>query len=45
MTRFLREDELDVDAIRRDPLAKFALEVDSGSFTWDGDNEKATLKK
>ena len=36
---------MDMDFVKRDPLAKFALEVDDGSFTWNGENAAATLKR
>ena len=45
ITKLLSEDELDIYAVKRDPTAKFALEVENGIFTWGGESKVENLKE
>ena len=45
ITKILEEDELDIDAVKRDPWAENALEIVDGIFTWGGENQVQHLKK
>ena len=45
ITKLLEEDELDIYAVKRDPAAKFALEIENGIFTWDGEGKMENLKE
>ena len=45
ITKLLEEDELDIYAVKRDPMAKFALEIENGIFTWGGESKVENLKE
>ena len=45
ITKLLEEDELDIYAVKRDPAAKFALEIENGIFTWGGESKVENLKE
>ena len=45
VSKFLKEPEVDRDAVGYDPYCEYSVLIENGSFTWDNDNRVQHLKE
>ena len=45
ITKMLSDEEIDVNAVKRDPAAPHALQIEDGVFSWGGDAQTEHLKE
>ena len=45
VSKFLKEPEVDMNAVGYNPQSEYSVLIEDGSFTWDNDNRVQHLKE